>query len=267
MDRYQLKPGSKVRLSEWDPKDHAAFSGDKTAGLEELQSLDQRLAELQSILYAQQKHKLLVILQAMDTAGKDGVIKRVFNSVNPQGVGVTSFKAPTPLELAHDYLWRAHAQVPCKGEIGIFNRSYYEDVLVVRVHQLVPEKVWHRRYGHIRDFERMLVDEGTTILKIYLHIDQDEQKKRLQERLDTPSKRWKFNPDDLSERKLWKQYMEAYEEALTETSTDYAPWHILPSNREWYRNLMAARLIVEALDSLKLAYPEPPPGVEKVVIE
>jgi PPK2 family polyphosphate:nucleotide phosphotransferase len=193
----------------------------------------------------------------MDTAGKDGTIRAVFEGVNPQGVRVANFKVPSPNELAHDYLWRVHAQTPARGELVIFNRSHYEDVLVVRVHELVPQEVWKKRYGQIVEFERMLVEEGTTILKFYLHIDQEEQKKRLIERIDDPTKQWKFNPGDLDERKLWVQYMDAYEEMLEKTSTKSAPWYAIPSNANWYRDLVVARVIVDTLKGFKMEYPHP----------
>jgi PPK2 family polyphosphate:nucleotide phosphotransferase len=219
------------------------------------------------LLYAEQKHKVLIVLQGMDTSGKDGTIRRVFEGVNPQGVRVASFKQPTPEELDRDFLWRVHKQVPGKGEMVIFNRSHYEDVLVVRVHELVPKEVWSKRYEHINSFERMLADEGTTILKFFLHIDQEEQKQRLQARLDDPHKHWKFNPADLEERKLWPKYMKAYEEAISKTSTDGAPWYIVPANRKWYRNIVVGTIIVEALTRLNMRYPEPEFDAAKIQIE
>jgi PPK2 family polyphosphate:nucleotide phosphotransferase len=255
--KYRVKPGSRVDLSTWDSNDKSAFPGGKDEGRERLLELNQELEELQELLYAEHKHKVLVILQAMDTGGKDGTIRHVFEGVNPQGVRVACFKRPTPEELSHDYLWRAHKQTPGKGEIVIFNRSHYEDVLVVRVHNLVPERVWSRRYEHINDFEHMLADEGTTILKFFLHIDLDEQRERLQARLDEPRKHWKFDPRDLEERKLWPEYTKAYEDAIGKTSTDWAPWHIVPANRKWYRNLVIGSAIVETLKGLNMRHPEP----------
>jgi PPK2 family polyphosphate:nucleotide phosphotransferase len=197
MDRYRVKHKTHVDLSKWDPDDQSAFSGDKAEGRNRLLELNETLEELQELLYAEHKHRLLVVLQAMDTGGKDGTIRHVFEGVNPQGVRVASFKRPTPEELAHDYLWRVHKQTPGKGEIVIFNRSHYEDLLVVRVHSLVRKEVWSKRYDQINAFEHTLAEEGTTILKFYLHIDLDEQKARLQARLDEPNKRWKFDPADL----------------------------------------------------------------------
>jgi PPK2 family polyphosphate:nucleotide phosphotransferase len=229
----------------------------KNEGRKQLLELNHRLEELQELLHAEHKHKVLIVLQAMDTGGKDGTIRHVFEGVNPQGVRVASFKKPTPEELGHDFLWRVHKQVPGRGEIVIYNRSHYEDVLVVRVHDLAPKGVWSKRYDHINDFERMLVDEGTTILKFFLHIDLDEQKERLQARLDEPNKRWKFNPADLEERKLWPKYVKAYEDAISKTSTDWAPWYVVPANRKWYRNLVVGTVIIEALEDLNMRYPEP----------
>jgi len=243
-------------LCEWDPNDKSAFPGKKKEGRKQLLELNQRLEELQELLYAEHKHKVLIVLQAMDTGGKDGTIRHVFEGVNPQGVRVAGFKKPTPEELDHDFLWRVHKQVPARGEIVIFNRSHYEDVLVVRVHNLAPQEVWSKRYDHINDFERMLVDEGTTILKFFLHIDLDEQKERLQARLDEPNKRWKFKPEDLEERKLWPQYVKAYEDAISKTSTDWAPWYVVPANRKWYRNLVVGTVIIETLKDLDMRYPE-----------
>lgn len=267
MKRYRVKPGSRVDLNRWDPNDKSVFAGNKKEGREALLALNRRLEELQELLYAEHKHKVLVVLQAMDTGGKDGTIRHVFEGVNPQGVRVAGFKVPTPEELAHDYLWRVHEHVPGKGEIVIFNRSHYEDVLAVRVHNLAPPEVWGRRYAHINDFERMLAEEGTTILKFYLHIDRDEQKQRLQARLDTPHKRWKFNVGDLKERKLWPDYTQAYEDVLGQTSTDWAPWYIVPANRKWYRNLAVGTVMVEALEGLKMSYPQPDEALDQVVIE
>jgi PPK2 family polyphosphate:nucleotide phosphotransferase len=257
MNRYRIQPKQNVDLSRWDPDDRSAFDGDKKDAESRLAALSQELDSLQDMLFAQRRHRLLVILQAMDTGGKDGTIRKVFEHVDPQGVRVANFKAPTATELDHDYLWRIHQQTPGRGEIVIFNRSHYEDVLIVRVRGLVPEAVWQKRYDHINAFEKLLADEGTTIVKFFLHISADEQKKRLQERLDDPNKHWKFNPGDLEERKLWPQYMQAYAEALSRTSTDYAPWYIVPANRKWYRNLVVASVLVETLRGLKLSYPRP----------
>ena len=266
MKRYLIKPGSKVNLREWDPSDRSGFDGSKNEAEKQMVSLNRELETLQELLYAQHLHKLLIVLQGMDTSGKDGTIRQVFEGVNPQGIRVASFKIPTPEELDHDYLWRAHAYVPVKGEIVIFNRSHYEDVLIVRVHNLVPTEVWKRRYKQIRYFEQMLFEEGTKILKFFLHISSDEQKERLQARLDDPEKRWKFNPDDLLERKRWDEYMVAYEDAIRETSTKVAPWYIVPSNRNWHRNLVVAQTIVETLKELKMEYPQSQEDLKGIVI-
>jgi PPK2 family polyphosphate:nucleotide phosphotransferase len=264
--RYLVKPGSKVDLKAQDPSDKSGFDGNKNEAEKQMVSLNRELETLQELLYAQHLYKLLIVLQGMDTSGKDGTIRHVFEGVNPQGVQVASFKIPTTDELDHDYLWRAHACVPAKGEIVIFNRSHYEDVLIVRVHNLVPTEVWKRRYKQIRDFEKMLVEEGTTIIKFFLHISSDEQKERLQARLEDPEKRWKFNSGDLLERKRWDEYMAAYEDAIRETSTDVAPWNIVPSNQNWYRNLVVAQTIVDTLKGLKMEYPQPREDLKGIVI-
>jgi PPK2 family polyphosphate:nucleotide phosphotransferase len=258
---YRIEPGQKVNLGQRDPQDVAGeWQGRKEEALSRVAELLLELDSLQEMLYAGHKHKLLIVLQAMDTGGKDGVIRSVFSGVNPQGVRVASFKVPTVEELDHDYLWRIHKQVPGKGEIVIFNRSHYESLLVERVHNLVPEEVWQRRFAHINEFERMMADEGLTILKFYLHIDLEEHK-RLLERIDDPTKQWKFNPGDLEERKLWPEYMKAFEDVLQRTSTACAPWYLVPANRNWYRNLVIASVVVETLKGLKLQYP---PAVENI---
>ncbi len=257
MERYRVKPGTKVKWKDWDPDDHSAFDGDKKAGEKQVDKLGEQLDALQDVLFAEHRHKVLVVLQAMDTGGKDGTIRKVFEHVDPQGVRVANFKAPTPVELDHDYLWRIHPHTPGKGELVIFNRSHYEDVLIVRVRNLAPKAVWRRRYDHINAFEKLLADEGTTLVKFFLHISPEEQKQRLQDRLDDPEKRWKFNPGDLEERQLWPAYMEAYAEALSRTSTPHAPWYIVPANSKWYRNLVVATVLVETLKRLEMRYPQP----------
>lgn len=267
MDRYRVKPGMHVDLSAWDTRDRSAFDGGKSAGKQAAKEINRRLEALQELLYAEGKRRILVVLQAMDTGGKDGVIRHVFDGVNPQGVKVAGFKAPSRLELAHDYLWRVHKKTPGKGEIVIFNRSHYEDVLVVRVHNLVPEAVWSRRYDHINAFERLLADEGTLILKFFLHISKEEQKERLQARLDEPDKRWKFSLGDLEERKLWDQYTAAYEAMLSKTSTEWAPWYVIPADRKWYRNLVIGSVLANALDALEMRHPEFEGDPENTVIE
>ncbi len=267
MKSYQVKPDSKVDLSRHDPDDRGEFKNGKEEALLELEKLNQRLADLQELLFAESKQRILIVLQAMDTGGKDGTIRRVFTGVNPQGVRIASFKVPTPEEAAHDYLWRVHKVVPGNGEIVIFNRSHYEDVLVVRVHNLVPKEIWSKRYEQINNFERLLAETGTTILKFFLHIDLDEQKERLQARLDDPAKHWKFRLGDLDERKLWPEYMKAYEDALEKTSTDYAPWYIIPANRKWFRDLVISRILIETLESLNMEYPKSEENLDGVVID
>jgi PPK2 family polyphosphate:nucleotide phosphotransferase len=265
--QYRIKPLAKVNLDEFDPEEAGAFSGKKDKGEEALGELIPKLVGLQELLFAEHRHRVLVVLQGMDTAGKDGAIRHVFGALNPQGVKVSGFKAPTKEELDHDYLWRVHKCVPGKGELMVFNRSHYEDVLVVRVHNLAPESVWKTRYESINGFEKMLDREGVTILKFFLHISKDEQKKRLQARLDDETKHWKFNPGDLPERKLWGDYKKAYEDALSRTSTDYAPWYVVPADKKWYRNLMIASLLAEALEGLHMEYPKGDFDPKKIVID
>lgn len=267
LDRYRVPPGKHVHLRDWDPGEKALFDGKKAAGKAALAPLNLRLETLQELLYAEGKQKVLIVLQAMDTGGKDGTIRHVFDGVNPQGVKVASFKKPTPEEAAHDFLWRVHKQTPASGEMVIFNRSHYEDVLVVRVNQLVPESIWKKRYEHINMFEKMLADEGTTILKFYLHIDKDEQKERLQARLDNSEKQWKFAVGDLAVRKQWDAYEHAYEEMLRKTSTEWAPWYVIPANRKWYRNLVISQIIIATLESLDMHYPAPTDDLSNIVIE
>jgi len=267
MQQYKIGKPGKVKLGDWDPNDCGDFKDQKATAEKRLASLTNELEALQELLFAEHKHKILIVLQGMDTSGKDGVIRHVFEGVNPQGVRVAGFKVPTPIESDHDYLWRVHQQTPAKGEIVIFNRSHYEDVLVVRVHNLVPPEVWKKRFDHINEFERLLAEEGITILKFYLHIDKDEQKQRLQARIDEPEKRWKFNPGDLKERLLWDEYMAAYESVLGRTSTAWAPWYIVPANKKWYRNLVIATLIVNILKGLDMHFPERDIDFNTITIE
>ncbi len=267
MHRYRVEPGRAAQIAARDTRDLQGFSEGKAVGKVRGKALTKELEELQELLYAEGKHKVLIVLQAMDTGGKDGTIRHVFDGTNPQGVKVASFKRPTPEELAHDYLWRVHDHTPGSGEIAIFNRSHYEDVLVVRVHSLVPEGRWRRRFDHINAFEKLLTDEGTTILKFFLHISKDEQKERLQARLDEPHKHWKFSKGDLAERALWDTYIEAYEEAITRTSTEWAPWYVIPADRKWYRNLAISTIIVDTLRGLGMQYPEAEEGLDEVVID
>jgi PPK2 family polyphosphate:nucleotide phosphotransferase len=256
MDLYRIKPKQKVDLEhDFDPNHLGDWKDHKDKAEHRLADLRVELDELQGLLYAEHKHKLLVVLQAMDTAGKDGTIRSVFAGVNPQGVQVASFKVPTPIEQDHDFLWRVHSQAPAMGELVVFNRSHYEQVLVVRVHALETEAEWRLHYRQINDFEQMLAETGTTILKFFLHINLDEQKQRLLERLDTPEKQWKFSSSDLPERKLWPQYMQAYQELLNKTSTEWAPWYVVPANHNWYRNLVVATVLVDTLKKLDMHYP------------
>ncbi len=262
----RIKPATRVKLSKWDPDADAIVGKDKDAAREQLDAYRAKLETLQELLYAEGKHRLLVVLQAMDTAGKDSTIRHVFQGVDPLGVRVASFRAPTPHELAKDYLWRVHQHVPGAGEIGIFNRSHYEDVLVTRVNGWIDAAECRRRYRQINDFERMLAETGTTILKFYLHISKDEQKRRLEARRDDPEKQWKFQPGDLAVRAQWDDYMDAYEAALSATSTEYAPWHVIPANSKLARNLRVSRLLIETLEGLDMRYPDPVAGAAETKI-
>jgi len=259
----KVKYGEKIKLSRVDPEDNGEWKGRKKQGEERLNDLLKELDELQETIYAEHKHKILIVFQAMDTGGKDGVIRTIFSGINPQGVVVASFKVPTPIELDHDFLWRVHQEVPGKGQIVVFNRSHYEQVLVVRVVPLEPETTWRKHYQQINDFERLLAEEGTTIIKFFLHITKDEQKKRLLDRIDTPDKRWKFNPGDLDTRKQWDKYMEAYEDMLNLTSTEHAPWYVIPANDNWYRDLLVAETIVSTIKRLNPQYPSPVENIEQ----
>ncbi len=262
--QLRVKPGSKVDLAGYDCG--GTFGRTKPASEEHLTKVLDRLTDLQARIWAEAKHPVLMVVQGIDASGKDGTIKVIAGPLNPQGCEVTSFKVPTAPELAHDYLWRVHQRVPAKGEIGIFNRSHYEDVLIVRVHQLVPEDVWRRRYEQIRNFEQMLTDEGVTIVKFFLAIDRDEQLQRFQARIDDPTKRWKFKTADVVERKLWDDYQTAFEEALSETSTESAPWYLIPANRNWFRNLAVGEILADTLDDLDPQYPPAAQGVEGLTL-
>lgn len=256
MNEYRVRENQKVRLRDFDPDDVHLAPG-KSEAKDQGPAMQERLAELQELVYAGHEHKVLVLLQGMDASGKDGTIRHVMGGFNPQGVRVVSFRKPDTVDLDHDYLWRVHRHVPAKGEIAVFNRSHYEDVLVVRVHGLVPKSVWKKRFAQINEFERMLSESGTLILKFFLHISKDEQRKRLQERIEDPTKRWKFQHGDLEERKLWSDYESAYEEALSQCSTQWAPWHIVPANQKWYRNYVVGSIVVDALKGLKMKFPQP----------
>lgn len=262
---YLVKPGKKLDLSKHDPDDTGSFKH-KDDAKDDVEKNLKTLDELQEILYAQSKFAILIVFQAMDAGGKDGAIEHIFSGINPQGCSVTSFKVPSHLELAHDYLWRYHMAAPRKGMIGIFNRSHYESVLVERIHEIAPKKVWSKRYSQINDFEQMLAAENTCILKFYLNISKDEQKQRLQARLDDPIKNWKFNPGDLDERKLWDNYMEAFQDALEKCSTQAAPWYVIPSNKKWFRNWAISDIIARTLKELPLEVPAPIEGIQKYKI-
>ena len=256
MNGYRIQPGQRIRLREFDPDD-VHLAPQKEAAKEKSAKLQERLAELQELVYAGHEKKVLILLQGMDASGKDGTIRHVMGGFNPQGTRVVSFGQPEKRELDHDYLWRVHQQVPGKGEIVVFNRSHYEDVLIVRVHDLVPRRDWQKRYAQINDFERLLTENGTVILKFFLHISRDEQRERLQQRIDDPSKRWKFQHGDFEERKLWDDYERAYEDALSRCSTEWAPWHVVPANAKWYRNYVVSKIVTEELTRLRMKYPQP----------
>jgi len=258
-----VKPGSKLRLRYRDPDDTFGIKRDDKA----LEKTLARLNELQHLLYADKRYALLIVLQGLDASGKDGTIRHVMSGVNPQGCEVTSFKAPSTAELAHDYLWRIHRAVPHLGNIGIFNRSHYEDVLIVRVHRLAEKAVWSKRFHQINEFEKMLTENGVTILKFFLHISREEQKKRFMARIEDSSRNWKLSLPDFEERQHWDDYTDAYEDALRRCSTPWAPWHVIPANKKWFRNHLVAKLTVEALDRMKLKYPAPTVDISKVILE
>ncbi len=260
-----LPPGAPFRLKDFDPGWTGTFQHKGEAKDKTKENLE-RLNELQEMLYAQNEHALLIVLQGMDTAGKDGAIKHVMGAFNPQGVQVISFKVPSEEEYAHDFLWRVHKVTPRRRMIGIFNRSHYEDVLAARVLNIVPKEVWSKRYQQINDFERLLADSGVTIVKFYLHISKEEQAERLRARQQTPSKQWKFSPGDLEQRKLWDDYVAAFEDALTNCNTEHAPWYVIPANRKWYRNLVVSETLVQTMGELGLRYPDPVPNIDSYVI-
>src|SRR5215468_8942368 len=252
--QFVVEPGAKVHLSEIDASFKGKYESHKEAAAE-IQKHVERMDQLQTLLYADADKSLLVVLQALDAAGKDGVIRHVFSGMNPQGTFVFGFKQPSKSEAAHDFLWRAHLRTPGKGEVVIFNRSHYEDVLVVRVHKLVPQSVWSKRYDLINDFETMLSQNGTTILKFYLHIGPEEQLSRFKQRLDDPSRHWKISESDYSERELWSEYMAAYEDAMTLTSTKHAAWYVIPANHKWFRNLAVSQIVADTMDEMRLQLP------------
>lgn len=260
------KPGEKLKLADIDPR-KVQGDWDKESAAERIAANTERSQDLAYRLYAENRRSLLLVLQGMDTAGKDGTIRTVVTGINPQSCQITSFKQPSNEELDHDFLWRIHKAAPRRGEIGIFNRSQYEDVLIVRVHDLVPKAEWQSRYDRINDFERLLVEGGTTIVKCFLHISKDEQRERLQARLDNPAKRWKFAKGDLSERKLWDDYQSAYEDAVNHCNTDHAPWQVIPSDRKWYRNLVVSELLKDTLEAMDPKIPPSESGLDGIVVE
>lgn len=263
---YLVEPNTKIRLSDYDPDDTKGFKS-KTRADATLEKHRKKLFELQELMYAEAKHSLLVVLQGLDASGKDGTIRHIFTGVNPQGCQVTSFKKPTEEELRHNFLWRVQRATPARGMIGIFNRSHYEDVLVVRVHGNLSKNQVKERFKAINDFEDLLVENGTTILKFYLHVSNDEQRQRLQARLDHPQKYWKVNPEDLQERQYWDDYLKAYEDVFRHCSKKRAPWYIIPANKKWYRNVAISEILIKTLDGLKMEYPKPKFDVTKVKVE
>lgn len=263
---HRLTPGKKVRFDSLSTKGKD-FCDNRLEAEAEFGLLRQELAKLQEKFYAEGQRKLLILFQAMDTGGKDGTIREVFSGVNPQGISVTSFKSPTPEELAHDFLWRIHKAVPGNGMLGVFNRSHYEDVLIVRVDKLVPEAIWKARYEQLNQFEKLLTDTGTTILKFFLHISEAEQKERLQERQTEKRKQWKFSVEDVAKRQEWPKYMQAYDDLLERCTTPYAPWHVIPADQKWYRNLAVTRVIVQTLKDLDPKFPDPPTNIRDIVIK
>jgi PPK2 family polyphosphate:nucleotide phosphotransferase len=254
--KLMVPPGKRVRLSHFDPDETFGYSKDAESKRLTEKAVA-RMDALQALLYAENKRALLIVLQGMDAAGKDGTIRQVMSGVNPQGCHVTSFKVPSHEEAEHDFLWRAHLAVPERGQMGIFNRSYYEDVLVVRVHQLVPDKIWKKRYSQINMFEELLAENNVNVLKFFLHISKEEQRKRFQERLDDPRHQWKASPSDFAERKFWDDYVAAYEETLSKNSTSTAPWYIIPADHKWFRNLAISRIIAQTMESFHMKYPKP----------
>lgn len=265
--RWRVEHGKRPDLGELDPASTAGAPGGKKETADPSAALVEELSELQLRLWAEHRRSLLLVLQAMDAGGKDGTIRKVFTGVNPQGVRVASFKAPSIEDLDHDFLWRVHREVPARGEIGVFNRSHYEDVLIARVDELVPEPVWRARYGHIRHFEQNLADAGTTVVKVFLHISKEEQKERFQARLDDPTKRWKFSAADLAVRAKWDAYQEAFADALEETSTDQAPWYVVPADHKWYRDWAVLEILVSTLRDLDPQYPAEEAGLADIHID
>ncbi len=263
--RYRVEPGHRLVLADVNPDESEHYAKKKEVA-EELDRQTDRIADLQARLYAERRQSLLIVLQALDTGGKDGTIRGVFQGVNPQGCQVWSFKAPSTEETEHDFLWRYHAKTPARGMINIFNRSHYEDVLVVRVKKLMPEEIWQQRYAMINEFESLLARNHTTVIKFFLHISRDEQKRRLESRLANPDKHWKFSSNDLKERAFWDEYMRAFEDAISQCSTAHAPWYVVPANKKWYRNLVIARAIADTLEAMNPQFPAAEAGLDRIVV-
>jgi PPK2 family polyphosphate:nucleotide phosphotransferase len=264
LKKFIVEPDSKVRLKDFDPGYHGKHES-KEKALPEIQEYLQKMEQLQYLMYAERKHSLLIVLQGLDAAGKDGVVRHIFTGINPAGCVVSDFKQPTPEELAHDFLWRVHPRVPTKGSIAIFNRSHYEDVLVVRVHELVPEKVWSKRYDEINEFEKLIATQNkTTILKFFLHISKQEQLARFEKRLDDPARQWKISESDYKEREYWGDYVEAFEDVLNKTSTERAPWFVIPSNHKWFRDLAVSQIIARTMEDMDMQMPKPTVALAKV---
>ena len=264
--RFRIKPGTTIKLADIDTKDTFGFAKGPELDAALARNIA-RLDELQYLMYAERRHALLVVLQGMDAAGKDGTIRHVITGFNPQGCRVIPFKAPTPEELAHDFLWRVHAVVPGLGDVAIFNRSHYEDVVTVRVRELVPPRVWKRRYGEINQFERMLADSGVVIVKVFLHISKDEQKQRLERRLQDKTKQWKVALSDFEDRKRWKRYQRAYEDAIAQCNAEDAPWYVVPADRKWFRNLAVSQILVDTLEALDMKFPKPTVDLSRFKLE
>lgn len=260
---FLVEPGRKLRLNQLDPAFKGHHESHETAA-PELEHYRQKLAHQQSLMYAEKKHALLIVLQALDAGGKDGTVNHVFSAFNPQGASVTGFKQPTQLEREHDFLWRVHPHAPSKGWVSIFNRSHYEDVLVARVHKLIDEATWTARYDRIRDFEIELSESGTRILKFFLHISKEEQLARFGQRLDDPARNWKISETDYSEREHWDDYVAAFEDALSATSTHHAPWFVIPSNHKWFRNLAVSQIVADTMEDLGMSFPKPTVDLEEI---
>lgn len=265
-EKLLVRAGKPVRLASWDPDDTLGFMKDEETERKTAKSIA-RLDELQYVMYAEHRRALLVVLQGMDGAGKDGTIRHVMRGFNPQGCRVTPFKAPAGEETDHDFLWRVHRAVPRRGDIGIFNRSHYEDVLIARVRKLVPKEVWSGRYDHINHFEQLLSDHAVSVVKIFLHISKDEQKRRLERRLEDPTRQWKVSLSDFADRKRWQEYARAYEDAITQCNTKEAPWYVVPADKKWFRNLAVSQILVETLESLDMRFPKPTVDLKRIRLD